>query len=157
MPRVVDLPAVLASLRAGLGNSHAPVNTSADEQRVWDAVHRSFLNQDVSLIHNQSMQFNLNAIVDQVINMLINHTDVLKGLFDLFSDCLEGVHIIKMTTSSAGTGGVYRLLEHYDVIPALVTKIEVKTLFSLVAHSQVLHFFDGCIATELISFNNREI
>lgn len=138
VPRVVDLPAVLASLRAGLGNSHAPVNTSADEQRVWDAVHRSFLNQDV-------------------INMLINHTDVLKGLFDLFSDCLEGVHIIKMTTSSAGTGGVYRLLEHYDVIPALVTKIEVKTLFSLVAHSQVLHFFDGCIATELISFNNREI
>lgn len=53
----------------------------------------------------------------------------------MFADTVEGVSVVKLTTSAAN--GVLRILEFYEVVPSFLTKIEVKVLFSLVAHAQV--------------------
>ncbi len=79
----------------------------------------------------------------QVISILANHLHTLKKLFDVFADSVEGVSVVKLTTSAGN--GVLRILECYEVIPSYLTKIEVKVLFSLIAHSQVSMFQCFCL------------
>lgn len=79
------------------------------------------------------------------------HVDVLKQLFDLFSGVVEGVQVIKLSTTNntnfnnsttsnnnthSVTGGLYRLLECYDIIPTYLSKVEAKVLFTLTSHAQ---------------------
>lgn len=73
----------------------------------------------------------------QVVKLLCSHLDVLRQVFDAFSDFVEGVQVIKLATSANQQGGLYRLLELYDVTPTYLSKVEAKVLFTLTLHAQV--------------------
>lgn len=70
-----------------------------------------------------------------MISLLANHIDTLKAVFDSFSDVVENIQIVKLTTST--NNGVFRMLEGFEVIPTYLSKVEVKVLFSLIVHAQV--------------------
>lgn len=59
-------------------------------------------------------------------------------MFNLFADRIEGVSVIKIMTTQ-GHGGLFRLLELYEIIPHYLSRIEVKTLFTLLTNAQVCY------------------
>lgn len=73
-----------------------------------------------------------------MIELICRNLEVLKQLFNLFSEKVEGVEVIKLTNNS--NGGAFKLLESYDLIPTYVNKGEAKVLFSIMVFSQVSSF-----------------
>lgn len=115
----VDRQQFVLSLRRGLGGtgmSFLPANATPEELKLWDQTHRAFDSSDV-------------------VTMLCNAVDILSQVFDVFADPVEGLSLLKLTTSA--NGGLYRLMELYDVVPGYLMRSEVKTIFTLIAQSQV--------------------
>ena len=86
----------------------------------------------------------------KVLKLLCSQFEALQQLFSLFSSEVEGVSVIKLVTSSSaslklqqspnrlgGSGGVYRMLELFDVLPTYLSRVEAKVLFGLALYSQV--------------------
>lgn len=67
---------------------------------------------------------------------MLNHVETIFQLFSLFSDRVEGVSVIKLMTTK-GHGGLYRLLELYEVVPNFLSKAEVKVLYNRILLAQV--------------------
>ena len=84
-----------------------------------------------------------------MVKLLCSNLDVLRQLFDLFSDTLEGVQVLKLATSHSQHGGLYKLLELYDVTPTYLSKVEAKVLFTLTLHAQVKLMFEVFCTTTL--------
>ena len=75
---------------------------------------------------------------EEVVRQLCSNLDVLRTVFDTFADFVEGVQVIKLATSgNQGGGGLYKLLELYDITPTYLSKVEAKVLFTLTLHAQV--------------------
>lgn len=77
-----------------------------------------------------------------MVRQLCSNLDVLRQVYETFADFVEGVQVLKLATSGTerglgGTGGLYRLLELYDVTPTYLSKVEAKVLFTLTLHAQV--------------------
>jgi hypothetical protein len=75
----------------------------------------------------------------QVVRQLCSNLDVLRTVYEAFADFVEGVQVLKLATSGtgAGGGGLYKLLELYDITPTYLSKVEAKVLFTLTLHAQV--------------------
>jgi hypothetical protein len=73
----------------------------------------------------------------QVVRQLCSNLDVLRTVYEAFADFVEGVQVLKLATSGTGAGGLYKLLELYDVTPTYLSKVEAKVLFTLTLHAQV--------------------
>jgi len=87
-----------------------------------------------------------------VLKLLSMHLNMLQLVFDLFAGPVEGamaaaqplqqLQVIKLNSTnndrfkSSTAGGVFRLLELYDVLPTYLSKVEAKVLFSLAVHAQ---------------------
>ena len=69
-----------------------------------------------------------------IIDMLLSNWAMLHKLFESFSTNVEGLSVVKLTTST--NRGIYKMCELYDVIPTYLTRVEAKILFSLVLHAQ---------------------
>lgn len=140
--------AIVAMLRQGLGEFSVssggagtmgpPSNATPNECKIWDHTHRAFQSHE------------------EVLKLLCSQLDVLQQLFALFATKVEGVSVIKLVTSTSvngaqqhqqqhnkqaqghlgGAGGVYRMLELYDVLPTHLSRVEVKVLFGLALHAQ---------------------
>jgi len=106
------------NLRQGLGKMNASLNSSSTpvELELWDNTHRALTD-------------------DRVIEKLLQHVDTLTQLFSLFADRVEGVSVIKLITSK-GHGGIYRLLELYEIIPNFLSKAETKVLYNRILLAQ---------------------
>jgi hypothetical protein len=72
-----------------------------------------------------------------VIRLLCSHLEALRAVYETFADFVEGVQVIKLATSGSQQGGLYRLLELYDITPTYLSKVEAKVLFTLTLHAQV--------------------
>ena len=72
-----------------------------------------------------------------MIKLLCSNLDVLRQVYETFADFVEGVQVLKLATSANQQGGLYRLLELYDVTPTYLSKVEAKVLFTLTLHAQV--------------------
>ena len=75
-----------------------------------------------------------------MIKLLCSNLDVLRQVYETFADFVEGVQVLKLATSANQQGGLYRLLELYDVTPTYLSKVEAKVLFTLTLHAQVTLF-----------------
>lgn len=128
VPKPVDRAisqAVMTGLKQGLGSSSGgskysghlgpPPNATSNELKIWESTHQAFSHSEV-------------------LQMITENLDVLQQLFDSFCDRVEGVNVLKLTTSYRG--GAYRMLELYDIIPTNVSRLETKALFSLITHAQ---------------------
>lgn len=71
-----------------------------------------------------------------MVRLLCSNLDVLRQVYETFADFVEGVQVLKLATSSNQQGGLYRLLELYDVTPTYLSKVEAKVLFTLTLHAQ---------------------
>jgi hypothetical protein len=81
-----------------------------------------------------------------VVRQLCSNLDVLRTVYEAFADFVEGVQVLKLATSGTGAGGLYKLLELYDITPTYLSKVEAKVLFTLTLHAQVGRC-DGCART----------
>jgi hypothetical protein len=71
------------------------------------------------------------------VRQLCSNLDVLRTVYEAFADFVEGVQVLKLATSGTGAGGLYKLLELYDITPTYLSKVEAKVLFTLTLHAQV--------------------
>lgn len=62
--------------------------------------------------------------------------ETLSQLFSLFADRVEGVQVVKLITTK-GHGGLYRLLELYEIVPSFLSKTEAKVLYNRILLAQV--------------------
>lgn len=85
-----------------------------------------------------------------MVKLLCSHLDVLRQVYDTFSDQVEGVQVIKLATSASQQGGLYKLLELYDVTPTYLSKVEAKVLFTLTLHAQVRYMMIAAEANVLM-------
>lgn len=107
-------------LRQGLGGRGigAPEGVSSLEQRAWDNTQQA-----------------LSSAV--VVEKLCEYAEILNQVFSVFADRMEGVNIIKLSsTNKGGHGGAFRLLELYEITPTFMSRLEAKAMFSLAAHAQ---------------------
>ena len=110
-----DAHDVLAGLRAGLCGP-APPTMGAEEAEMWDMCNSALLAPEVA-------------------SLLASNLGALKLSYDLFAEPVDGdVQCLKLINSSSG--GAYRLLEEYDVIPAYMSRKDFKAAFLLVLTSQ---------------------
>lgn len=119
-----ELGGIVSGLRLGLGggaNLSAPTGATKEERSIWDQTHSAFTSNPEAM-----------AILTQ-------NLDMLYQVFQVFCESIEGVAVVKLTNSR--NGGLYRLLELYDVLPTCVSKMEAKVLFSLILNAQV---YDQC-------------
>eukprot|EP01038_Epipyxis_sp_PR26KG_P007045 gene7045-9620_t len=116
-----EIAMIVSSLRVGLGGPLEIDNNQSDSQSqqhqkfLWDQTHNAFSNQ-------------------QVISSLANSCSILKSLFDLYAENIDGNYGLKFTNSFGG--GVVKVLELYDVIPTYVSKAEAKVIFNLISNAQ---------------------
>lgn len=112
-----EVMSTLAELRQGLGGVSADVDASfaGKAPKLWDASH-------------QAMR------TPSVVSLLSAHFDALFNVFHSFSDTVEGILVMKWTTS--GHSGALRMLELFDVVPSYVSRSEAKTMFTLMTNAQ---------------------
>jgi hypothetical protein len=109
-----DPISVAANIRMGLVGPQPPTLTS-EEVAMWGTVHRALT-------------------MPEVVNQVVPHLQCLKGSFDWVSEEIEGSRVVRLTNSAGG--GMARLLESYDIIPAYLTKKEAKMAFFVILSSQ---------------------
>jgi hypothetical protein len=105
---------VIADLLLGLVDPQPPT-LSKEERNMWEQGNSALTNMNV-----------IEILSAQLAN--------IKLPFDCLSELIEGVQVIKLTNSSSG--GFYRLLEEYDIIPAYISKKDVKLAFMIILSSQ---------------------
>lgn len=104
----------------GDGLLGSPSSTASnDEKLLWDMAHQALVSSEV-------------------LQLLVQEFSPLKSTFDLLANIVEGIQVMKLTNSSSG--GIYRLLEEFDVIPSYLSMKEAKLAFSLIISVQVFKY-----------------
>lgn len=72
----------------------------------------------------------------EVLSRLTAGLAVLKEVFELQAETVEGLRLMRLVSTGSSTAGLYYLLETYDVVPAYLSSREVKMAYALITSAQ---------------------
>lgn len=98
---------------------------------MWTVTHKE-LSNNVNIINAITQN---TSVLKMVLFLIVNELNIFNKVFEAFAELLEGVPVVKLTTAS--NGGVYRMLELYEIVPNLISRLQAKIIFQLINNCQV--------------------